>query len=396
MLVGGHAIEQWTGEVTDAAVYAARQLIIDTYGVDCGKDHVRDAVNWLCNKNRFDPVVDYIDGLEWDGVPRLGQWLTAYLGAPDTPLNRVIGELTLVAAVRRAHVPGCKFDHILVLEGKEGTMKSTAIVTLAGVENFSDQTILTASDKEQQELVRGVWIFEIADLAGMKRTEVEKVKAFASRTHDRARPAYGRQRIDAPRRCIFIGTTNDDQYLQSQTGNRRFWPVKTGTIDIEALRRDRDQLWAEAVAIEAKGEPLTLPRELWGDVGAAQEERRQYDPWEDILTTVKGELYPSADGEQEWIRAREVLVHLTITPDRATSDNYRRIKRVMERLGWNHGKHYFGGDKQERGYYRRAESLESRTPVRLIRLTVSNETDKADDSDRVRPMEMPVKRAQDG
>ena len=231
-------------------------------------------------------------------------------------------------------------------------MKSTAIVTLAGVENFSDQTILTASDKEQQELVRGVWIFEIADLAGMKRTEVEKVKAFASRTHDRARPAYGRQRIDAPRRCIFIGTTNDDQYLQSQTGNRRFWPVKTGTIDIEALRRDRDQLWAEAVAIEAKGEPLTLPRELWGDVGAAQEERRQYDPWEDILTTVKGELHRAADGEQEWIRAREVLLHLTITPDRATSDNYRRIKRVMERLGWNHGKHYFGGDKQERGYWR--------------------------------------------
>ena len=253
--------------------------------------------------------------------------------------------------MRRAHVPGCKFDHILVLEGKEGTMKSTAIVTLAGVENFSDQTILTASDREQQELVRGVWIFEIADLAGMKRSEVEKVKAFASRTHDRARPAYGRQRIDAPRRCIFIGTTNDDQYLQSQTGNRRFWPVKTGTIDIEALRRDRDQLWAEAVKIEAKGEPLTLPCELWGDAGAAQDERRQHDPWEDILTTVKGELYRSADGEQEWVRAREVLGYLS-TPDRATSETYRRIRRAMERLGWNHGKHYFGGGKQERGYWR--------------------------------------------
>ena len=351
MLVGGHDIEQWTGEVTDAAVAAVRQLIIDAYGVDCGKEHVRDAVNWLCNKNRFDPVVEYIYGLEWDGVPRLDQWLTTYLGAPDTPLNRAIGELTLVAAVRRVRQPGCKFDHILVLEGKEGTMKSTAIVTLAGGENFSDQTILTASDREQQELVRGVWIFEIADLAGMKRSEVEKVKAFASRTNDRARPAYGRCRIDAPRRCIFIGTTNDDQYLQSQTGNRRFWPVKTDSIDIDALRRDRDQLWAEAVKIEAKGEPLTLPSELWGDAGAAQDERRQHDPWEDILTTVKGELYRSADGEQEWVRAREVLGYLS-TPDRATSETYRRIRRAMERLGWNHGKHYFGGEKQERGYWR--------------------------------------------
>ena len=134
--------------------------------------------------------------------------------------------------------PGCKFDHILTLEGIEGTMKSTSIVILAGAENFSDQTILTASDKEQQELVRGVWLFEIADLAGMKRADVEKIKAFATRTHDRARPAYGRRRVDAPRRCIFFGSTNEDEYLQSQTGNRRIWPLKTGVtgpIDIEGL-----------------------------------------------------------------------------------------------------------------------------------------------------------------
>ena len=159
-------------------------------------------------------------------------------------------------------------------------MKSTSILTLAGVENFSDQTILTASDKEQQALVRGVWIFEIADLAGMRRGEVEKIKAFASRTHDRARPAYGRRRVDAPRRCIFIATTNEDEYLQSQTGNRRFWPVKPGTIDVDALRRDRDQLWAEAADVEAKGGSLMLPQDLWADATAEQDERRQHDPWD--------------------------------------------------------------------------------------------------------------------
>jgi predicted P-loop ATPase len=233
-------------------------------------------------------------------------------------------------------------------------MKSTALVILAGVENFSDQTILTASDKEQQELVRGIWLYEIADLAGMKRSEVEKVKAFASRTHDRARPAYGRRRVDSERSCIFIGTTNDDEYLKSETGNRRWWPVKTGTIDIEALRRDRDQLWAEAAIIEAEGGSLVLPQELWEMAGQIQDARRQHDPWDDILANVQGTLYRNEEGvDQEWVRAREILtLQLEIKPDRASAETYKRLRRVMGRLGWEAGRHYFSGDKQERGYWR--------------------------------------------
>ena len=299
MLVGGHPIQQWAGELTDAVNVVLRQAIIDQYEFDPGKDNIADAATALCLENCFDPVLDYLDGLDWDGTPRLGTWVINYLGAADTPLNREMGKLALVAGVRRVRNPGCKFDHILTLEGVEGAMKSTSIVVLAGAENFSDQTILTASDKEQQELVRGVWIFEIADLAGMKRAEVEKIKAFATRTHDRARPAYGRRRVDAPRRCIFVGSTNEDEYLQSQTGNRRIWPLKTGVtgpIDIGALRRDRDQLWAEAVEVEARGEPLVLPKELWGEASTVQDERRQPDPWDDILADAKGCIYPTDQG----------------------------------------------------------------------------------------------------
>jgi predicted P-loop ATPase len=189
----------------------------------------------------------------------------------------------------------------------------------------------------------------------MKRGEVEKVKASASRSHDRARPAYGRRRIDAPRRGILIGTTNDDQYLKSETGNRRFWPITTGTIDIEALRRDRDQLWAEAADVEEQGGSLVLPRELWAEAAVVQGERRQHDPWDDVLANVQGITYPATDGSgelQEWIKVREILAHLSVTPDRATSEIYRRLKGVMRRLGWNAGKHYFGGERQERGYWR--------------------------------------------
>jgi predicted P-loop ATPase len=257
--------------LSDAVNVVLRQLIIDKFDFDPGKDNISDAATELCLENHFNPILDYLDSLDWDSKPRLDKWLATYLGAEDTEFNNAIGRLALVAAIRRVRKPGCKFDHILTLEGGEGTMKSTAIVTLAAVANFSDQTILTASDKEQQELVRGVWLYEIADLAGMRRADVEKVKAFATRTHDRARPAYGRRRVDAPRRCIFIATTNEDEYLQSQTGNRRFWPVKTGTIDIEALHLDRDQLWAEADEIAAKGDPLVLPKELWATASEAQD-----------------------------------------------------------------------------------------------------------------------------
>ena len=359
MLVGGHPIQQWAGELTDAVNVVLRQAIINRFEFDPGKDNIADAATELCLEHRFDPIVDYLDGLDWDGTPRLETWVVRYLGAADTPLNRAMGELALVAGVRRVRNPGCKFDHILTLEGGEGTMKSTSIVTLAGVENFSDQTILTQSDKEQQELVRGVWLFEIADLAGMKRAEVEKIKAFATRTHDRARPAYGRRRVDAPRRCIFVGTTNEDEYLQSQTGNRRIWPLKTGItgpIDIDALRRDRDQLWAEAAEIEARGEPLVLPKELWDEASTVQDERRQSDPWDDILADVKGVLYPTDQGgEEEWIKAQELLSMLSITTDRASTEVYRRLKRVMQRLGWRDGRHYFGGKHQVRGYRRETQ-----------------------------------------
>jgi hypothetical protein len=359
MLVGGKEINKWAGELSDAVNVILRQMIVERFEFDPGKDNVADAATELCLEHPFDPIVDYLDGLDWDGTPRLEMWLITYIGAADTPLNRAIGKLTLVAAVRRARQPGCKFDHITVLEGPEGTMKSTSIVVLAGVENFSDQTILTERDKEQQELVRGVWIFEIADLAGMKRSEVEKVKAFASRTHDRARPAYGRRRIDAPRRCILIGTTNEDEYLQSQTGNRRFWPVETGStgpIDVEALRHDRDQLWAEAAEVEASGIALVLPKELWGEASEAQDERRQHDPWDDILTNTKGELYATKDGstKQEWIKLTDLLMRLDIKPDRASPELYKRLKKVMKRLGWTKGKHYFGTTEQERGYWRPA------------------------------------------
>jgi predicted P-loop ATPase len=337
------------GLLTDDTVSGARSLINNTYEIDCGDANTLAAIKEVASENAYDPVLDMLDDCQgkWDGKNRLDTWVIDYLGCEDTPLNRAIGRKVLVAACRRARVPGCKFDTITVLEGVEGTNKSTAIRVLAGDENFSDQSIIGASDKEVQEQLDGIWMHENADLAGMKRAEIEQVKAFASRQVDRARPAYGRVREDRPRRSVEWGTTNNDEYLLSQTGNRRFWPLKTGKIDLDALVRDREQLLGEAASYEASGESITLDPSLWGSAQQAQEQRRVADPWEDIVANMPTSIrdgYASVpvtiihncgDGFER-VASADVLSHvLGIPKAQQTSVHGQRLARVMERVGWN-------------------------------------------------------------
>lgn len=354
LLVGGRAIERLTGELSDHVVVVLRSLIDDQFAFDPGREHTRDAAVQLCLANSFDPIVDYLNTVKWDGQARLETWLTDYLGADDTPLTRAIGRITLIAAVRRVRSPGCKFDQIVVLEGEEGRGKSTAIEALAGAEQFSDQTILTLNDQRQQEAVQGVWLYEIADLAGISKSEVEAVKAFASRTVDRARPAYGRMREDRPRRVVFFATTNAQTYLKSQTGNRRFWPVKVGRIDLARLRADRDQLWAEAAALEATGCSLTLPEQLWREAMTEQERRMDHHPWLDTLGAVQGVPVAKAKGELEERIATATLLtaHLSIPLERQNDTNFKLLNAFMRRLNWTGPEMMRIEGKAVRGYRR--------------------------------------------
>jgi hypothetical protein len=354
LLVGGHAIDQWAGELSDHACQMLRVMIQKHFGFDPGRENVHDAAIQLCLQNPFDPVLDYLDGLTWDKKRRLDSWFINYLGADDTELNRVIGRLALIAAVRRARHPGCKFDQIIVLEGPEGTEKSTAIATMAGEENFSDQTILGLDEKRHMELIKGKWLYEIADLAGMKRSEVEAVKAFASRKTDRGRPAYGRHVVEQPRRCVLIATTNDSSYLKSQTGNRRFWPVKTGKIAIDRLRQDRDQLWAEAAQAEASNESIKLPERLWSRAAVEQNKRLEHDPWDDILEGVQGEIHRGYDGDEERVASIALISEcLKIPADRQTKEVEKKVGQCMRRLGWEGPKTQRVGGILKRGYSRR-------------------------------------------
>jgi hypothetical protein len=267
----------------DSACLVIRHEIARREGFEPTTNTVIDAVTRIALANRFNPVLDYLSRLRWDKRPRIDSWLTVYCGADDNPLNRAIGRKTLIAMVRRVKQPGCKFDNIPVLEGPQGSLKSTLVRTLAGDDNFSDADILEGDKREQQELCEGVWGYEIQELSGLHKSDVERVKAFASRQVDKARPAYARKVQNRPRTCVFWGTTNAKEYLQDQTGNRRFWSVPIGKIEIDAFRRDRDQLFAEAVMVEATGESLVLPEELWPDAEVREESRMLGDPWMDRL-----------------------------------------------------------------------------------------------------------------
>jgi predicted P-loop ATPase len=360
------------GLLTDDTVSAVRSLINNTFGIDCGDSNTFAAIKEIAQDNAYDPALDMLDDCKgnWDGVKRIDTWVIDYLGCQDTPLNRAIGRLVLIAACRSARHPGYKFDNITVLEGIEGTNKSTAIRILAGDENFSDQSIIGASDKEVQEQLDGIWMHENADLAGMRRADVEHIKAFASRQVDRARPAYGRIREDRPRRSIEWGTTNNKEYLLSQTGNRRFWPLETGKIDIDALKRDREQLLGEAATYEAAGESLTLNEELWGDARDAQEQRRVADPWEDILDKMPDSVEAAVDGMMrtvtvvhrsgdghERVASADVLKHILRIPEaQQTSAHGQRLAHAMKHVGWNRtpsGRVTIGG-VPVRGYVRPA------------------------------------------
>jgi hypothetical protein len=239
-------LQRVVGEITDGAVIALRKILSDRFITDFGPTHVRDAIVCLAGQHQFDPVRDMLDQAQaaWDGTARLDTMVSEYANCANTPLNRAIMRKTMIAAVRRARQPGCKFDNITVLESAEGWNKSTFWRVLAGDENFSDESILGKSGREIQEHLSAVWIHESADLAGMRKAEVESVKAFASRQADIARPAYGYFVKKQPRHAINVGTTNSEEYLQSQTGNRRFWPLKVlKPIDDEKLKRSRLQLW---------------------------------------------------------------------------------------------------------------------------------------------------------
>ena len=342
-VVNGHEIETFVGEVADPGLLRLCELVHERFDFYPAAQTMHTAVRTLANHHRFHPVRDYLDGLHWDSMSRIDTWLTTYGEVEDNEYVRAVGALVLTAAVRRVRQPGCKFDEILVLENPEqGNNRSSALQVLA-VERewFSDNLPLGASAKETIEALSGHWILEASELQGMRKGDIDKVKAFASRDTDRARMAYDRAVTEARRQCVIIGTTNSERYLRDLTGNRRFWPVRTGRFDLDALKRDRDQLWAEASAREASGASIRLPERLWLMAAAEQRERVVENPFISVLDSVLREKDGMKDGEwvdgkpmEGKVAAEDVWAIVGVRPGHRSQQHFEWLGDAMKQLGW--------------------------------------------------------------
>jgi hypothetical protein len=332
-------------ELNDDLIRIVREWIMEQFGFEPKKDDVSDVLFALATKNTFNPVVEYLDGLVWDGVERVDGLLPAYFGSADGAYERAVGRKLMLAAVRRARRPGTKFDTVPILEGKQGSGKTSALRVLGG-RWHSDAELGRLDGKDAPGILHDVWILELGELTSMGKADVDHLKAFVSRMEDRYRPPYGKTVKTYPRRCVFVGTTNSNSYLQDLTGNRRFLPVQTGAIDLEALKRDRDQLWAEAGRIEAGGESLVLPENLWSEAALRQDERLANDPWVDAV-----KMYLVKDESRTRYSSQELLEDALGVPcNRQNQREAKRLSAVMARLGFQHKANVRVGGLSVTGY----------------------------------------------
>ena len=311
-----------------------------------GRETVGQAIEAFARERRFHPVRDWLDGLVWDGASRLDRWLFSYFGAAaedDAAIEYVaaIGRMFLIAMVARVFEPGCQADYMLVLEGDQGILKSSACRALAGAW-FSDSLPETIQSKDARQHLRGKWLVEVSELAAFSKADTEALKAFITRREERYRPPFGRHDVAEKRQCLFIGTTNQDMYIKDQTGGRRFWPVKCTAIDVAGLALVREQLFAEAVVRFRRGERWWPTAEDERKFFKPQQEKRlEDDPWLPVVS--------------EWLRLR-TETSFTVSQiareclgfdgnSRIGTVESRRITNILRDLGWAqertmHGRFY--------------------------------------------------------
>jgi hypothetical protein len=299
-----------------------------------GKEIVHQAIDRRAREFSFHRLREWLNGLKWDGKRRLNTWMARSLGAKHSRYHAAIGKMFLIAMAARVLEPGCKADYVLILEGPQGELKSEACHVLGG-DYFSDN-LPDIRSKDANQYVRGLWLIELPELSALSRADIEAWKAFITRSTERYRPFYGRREAIEPRQCLFVGTTNRQHYLRDDTGNRRFWPILVGAISLDKLKRDREQLFAEAVA------RYRAKEQWWPDRGferkhiaGEQEARVEGDDWEGPIAD-HFDKYGYVDKVQICELGKEVLGFLSISQIGTADQN--RIRRILTRLGWRRGK----------------------------------------------------------
>ncbi|MBO1361798.1 hypothetical protein J2D73_18610 [Acetobacter sacchari] len=296
-------------------------------------DALFKAVTLEAGRIRYHPVRNWLTGLVWDGEERINDILPRYFRSDDTPYTRDVGRKFLVAMIARAMTPGCKMDYMLVLEGDQGVRKSTACSILGGSWFSDNLPDLRHGGKDVSQHIQGKWLIEVAEMSATDKADANALKSFITRPVERYRPSYGRFDVEQPRQCVFVGTTNKKVYMRDETGGRRFWPVRVGVdgkCDTEALRRDRDQIFAEAFMAWATGEQHWPSDDTQAELYEPEQEKRfESDEWETVVVAYL------MDKKNDQIRLLDIAENaLSIAPKDFGTTSMRRLTAIMERIGW--------------------------------------------------------------
>ena len=291
---------------------------------------VGQAVQVVAFENPYHPVKQYLESLVWDGAPRVDTWLPRCLGCEDTAFARAVGACTLIAAIARIYLPGCKHDACPLLIGEQGTMKSTAVRELFGTSWFSDH-VSDLTNKDSRIELQGRWCIELAELSAVRRSEIERVKAYLSCQTDVFRPPYGTRCVEFPRQVIFIATSNDPSPLTDASGARRFWPIHCGQIDVETIRRERDQLWAESLTRYRAGESWWLKPALEASAREAQAECYEQGARDSLIRAWIAEPERNPKFYLDWFESTAGHVHLTDVLIHCLGIDKSRIDSVRDR-----------------------------------------------------------------
>ena len=336
----------------DSSELAAWLQHPDRYGMKCGDDSVLKAVIAVARRHRRHPIREYLVGLQWDGTPRIESMLIDMFGASDNKYSRQASLCFMVGAVARVlwadpknPALGAKVDFMLVLEGPQGKQKSTSLSELFGTYWFVE-TAESPTGKDFYQVIQGCWGVEIGEMDSFGKADVTAVKVAITRRTDKFRAPYERMPNSYRRECVFVGTTNDREYLKDATGGRRFLPVRAdGDVDVPRIIAERDQLWAEAVRMFLDGFKYWV---LPDDAPAEQAARYISDSWEARVERWLGgkfrrtregdEIAPErlkfSTGKVEWTTTDELLEFaIGMDPAKHTKADQMRIAAIMKRLG---------------------------------------------------------------
>jgi len=336
---------EWQGRAFADTDYVDIRVLLEKGRLPFDRKELAECVSRAARFHSFNPVTAYLNGLRWDGKDRLDRWLVEGLGAADIPIIRSFGRMFMVSAVARALDPGCQVDTVLILEGEQGIRKSSAISVLFG-EEYVHHGLTVFKGQEAGLSLQGRWAIDLGELAGFEKREMRTIKDFLTRRTDNYRPVYGRHVTDRPRRVVFIGQTNETDYLDDPTGGRRFWPVACRSVNIPFLARNRDQLWAEALHRYRAKEPWWIEKGSDLDRLATYEQRSRYrqDVW-----ALDIEKYLDSDEvhKKGCVLVKDILNALGFKSDRRDASGEMRVAGHLRFLQWTRARRRVEGNNAQ-------------------------------------------------